>query len=223
MRNNEIRYERKWELSNFDVNSIILRIHRSNFNFSQNFQERSVNSIYFDDKNLSSIYQNLDGLNKKIKYRVRWYGERKIIFDPKIEIKSKQGFITLKKIHELADTNDLKFDFNGINKLKNLVNDFFENKKILIPITSTHYNRYYFISSNNLIRATLDTEISSSSLYKHCNPFIKKNFKRKIFELKYPKKLDNFVRSKIQNLFPRLTKSSKYIFSSVDKSNFYSV
>ena len=25
MRNNEIRYERKWELSNFDVNSIILK------------------------------------------------------------------------------------------------------------------------------------------------------------------------------------------------------
>ena len=64
-------------------------------------------------------------------------------FWSKIEIKSTS--FTLKKIHELADTNDLKFDFNGINKLKNLVNDFSKIKKfwyntalIIIDIISSH-------------------------------------------------------------------------------------
>ena len=90
MKVSEIRYERKWELRNYDVNTIVLKIYKSNFLFSELYEKRFVNSIYFDDKNFTSIYQNLDSLNNKIKYRVRWYGEKNKILNPKLEIKSKR-------------------------------------------------------------------------------------------------------------------------------------
>jgi hypothetical protein len=223
MKASEIRYERKWELRNYDVNTIVLKIYKSNFLFSELYEKRFVNSIYFDDKNFTSIHQNLDGLNDKIKYRVRWYGGKNKILNPKLEIKSKRGFINCKHVSSLKNLHDIYFNFNGIKKLTDSVNKYFNNKKILIPITSTHYERYYFISSNNLIRATLDTSISSSSLYKYCNHQFKKNFARKIFELKYARGLDDYVKNNIKNSFSRLSKSSKYIFSSVDKSNNYSI
>ena len=142
---------------------------------------------------------------------------------PKLEIKSKRGFINCKNVSSLDNLHDIYFNFNGIKKLTDTVNKYFKNKKILIPTTSTHYERYYFISSNNLIRATLDTLISSSSLYKHCNHQFKKNFERKIFELKYACSLDDYVKNNIKNFLSRLSKSSKYIFSSVEKSNNYSI
>ena len=223
MKTSETRYERKWELRNYDVNTIILKIYKSNFLFRELYKKRFVNSIYFDDKNFTSIHQNLDGLNDKIKYRVRWYGKKNKIFNPKLEIKSKRGFINCKNVSSLDNLHDIYFNFNGIKKLTDTVNKYFKNKKILIPTTSTHYERYYFISANNLIRATLDTLISSSSLYKHCNHQLKKNFERKIFELKYACSLDDYVKNNIKNFLSRLSKSSKYIFSSIEKSNNYSI
>ena len=48
-----------------NINKIILAIYRSNFNFISSFPDRIVNSIYFDDINLSSITDNLDGVTKK--------------------------------------------------------------------------------------------------------------------------------------------------------------
>ena len=45
------------------------------FFFKEQYQNRKVNSIYFDDLNYSSIKQNLDGVSDKKKYRIRWYGD----------------------------------------------------------------------------------------------------------------------------------------------------
>ncbi len=44
--------------------------------------------------------------------------------------------------------------------------DFLKNK---ISISSTHYNRLYFVSSKNNIRATLDFNINYFNLQKHSN------------------------------------------------------
>ena len=53
------------------------------------YSPRMVNSIYYDDMNLSNISQNLAGISKRVKYRVRWYGENNSLKNPHFEIKSK--------------------------------------------------------------------------------------------------------------------------------------
>ena len=95
------RFERKWFYDYMNIHSLLSGIYRSNFNFSEAFPLRQVNSIYFDDTEYSSIYQNLDGVTEKKKLRVRWYGDKKIIIDPVIEIKSKKGFIVKKRLSKL--------------------------------------------------------------------------------------------------------------------------
>ena len=93
------RYERKWAVGgNVDTNAFLIAISRSNFMFTESYSARNINTIYFDDTNFSSIYENLDGVSYKKKYRLRWYGDPEIISKPQLEIKSKIGLITASKI-----------------------------------------------------------------------------------------------------------------------------
>ena len=44
------RYERMWEIgNNLDTNAFLIAISRSNFAFTESYNARNVNTIYFDD------------------------------------------------------------------------------------------------------------------------------------------------------------------------------
>ena len=78
MKTSETRYERKWELRNYDVNTIILKIYKSNFLFRELYKKRFVNSIYFDNFNHDAFSENLSGISIRKKTRLRWYDDQKI-------------------------------------------------------------------------------------------------------------------------------------------------
>ncbi len=216
------RFERKWFYENVDVNSLLQGIYKSKFNFFESFPLRKVNSIYFDDNELTSIYQNLDGIAEKKKLRVRWYGKKNIITNPVIEIKSKKGFIVNKQTILMNIKKPLPFNDNSINKIKKIISNKIDLAKSLVPTISTHYERYYFISANSNVRATLDKNLSSSMLYKYCNYKVLKNFKYKVLEIKYSLEYDSYVRKNLKNIDSRLSKSSKYVTFSTTTSKVYS-
>ena len=97
--NNDLlkRYERKWVFNTIDHNQLFILLNRSNFFFSNQFTDRQVNSIYFDDEHYTSIKQNIEGISEKKKYRLRWYGDFRNIKNPTFEIKAKKGFEVIKK------------------------------------------------------------------------------------------------------------------------------
>ena len=84
------RYERKWVFRNINSLELIKSLLRSKFMFNFQYEKRKVNSLYFDDINLSSIRENLDGVSMKTKYRVRWYGDKEKILNSNFEIKKKK-------------------------------------------------------------------------------------------------------------------------------------
>ena len=211
------RLERKWMLENVDVNSFFIAIYRSSFLFSETYKSRNINTIYFDDVNFSSIRENLDGVSRKKKYRLRWYGNSQIISMPQFEIKTKIGFVTKKITYPIEINEKIKFNITGINKITNIILNKFEIKKNIFPILSTHYLRNYFVSSNKYIRATFDRNLKSHQIYGFRNLDFKKDFKNLIFEIKYDRKFDDYVRKNLHNISARLTKSSKYISSAFDK------
>ena len=96
--NENFRYERKFiinnKISNLNIESILTS---SKLIFSQHFEDRIVNSIYFENKELSSITENFDGLNLK-KIRLRWYGDSNSIKNSSLEIKLKQGLLNKKNL-----------------------------------------------------------------------------------------------------------------------------
>ena len=71
--NNDLfRYERKFILEKFSINSLEdLKIYTP-ANLYEKYQERIVNSIYFDNLSFSLAYANIDGISNKLKVRIRY-------------------------------------------------------------------------------------------------------------------------------------------------------
>jgi len=57
-----LRIERKWVFRKIDHLLVLNSLLRSKFFFKYHYPSRRINSIYYDDINLSNITQNLDGI-----------------------------------------------------------------------------------------------------------------------------------------------------------------
>ena len=217
-----IRFEKKWLFKNTLYPEILLSLYRSNFFFKEQHSSRLINSIYFDTNNLDCINDNLDGVNIRKKFRVRWYGNNKTLNFPNLEIKCKKNFETYKKIISLDRFKNFDLTKNGnIELLTQYINTKVLLNVNLKPINLIHYQRLYLISSNKLIRATLDYNIKSKKIINFINPFFA-NFNDVILELKYDTNLDNYVRNNLNQMNTRYSKSSKYVNYSLFPSNNFS-
>ena len=212
-----LRYERKYIIP-FSYKSIIPEfLITSKLRFTPQYQDRIVNSIYFDTANLQFFYDNINGFNKRRKFRIRWYGDPNFIKKPVLEVKIKNVNLGKKLIFpvEYNQKSNFQFDIPNINeiieKLK-IPQNLSETLKYLNPILFVSYNRKYFKSKLLECRLTVDSEIEYKSINIRTHSFQKlHNNKNLIMELKYPSNLDLRKLSLLLNFPIRITKSSKYI------------
>ena len=210
-RNKNFRFERKW-LFNTNYIDLLNKTFKSKFNFKIQHPKRTVNSLYFDDHNYTSVKENLDGLTNKYKVRLRWYGKNNhLIFNSKLEIKIKKNFLNYKILYNMRNLNNKNLKkLNDVKFITNKVNDIL--KKNLIPTVTTHYERLYLISFNKKIRATIDYDLKGSNFfYFNYNPVYKKT-RNLVLELKYGKKFDDYVRKNCDSISSRYSKNSKYVY-----------
>jgi|TARA_B110001452_G_scaffold246663_1_gene232139 hypothetical protein len=217
---NKNRYERKWVFKNINYLQVFNLLIRSKFYFKKHYPLRKINSIYYDDHNLSCIKHNLDGVSERVKYRVRWYGEDKFLNNPNFEIKMKKGFEVAKKLFPLKNFNNCSAN-NNFNELTSYINKEIMPSKNLLPTVIIKYERIYLVSSDNLIRATIDYQVKSKKIFNFRNNFFV-NFSDVILELKYDPNLDWIVRKNFDSFNVRLSKNSKYINCSLNRYQYLS-
>lgn len=202
--NKSYRYERKYIIEFNFLSSFLSNI--LSLNFISSYPNRRVNNIYIDDYNFSSLRDNFDGLSKRNKYRIRWYGNSFDESDKTLEIKSKNEFLNSKRFHKIKSMK--------LNCIEN-VNDFFlkfkerlkkEELQLIFgkrPTLFNSYERLYFENKIEKIRLTID-----KGLFFH-SPITKMSYNEKfiIVEIKYDKDVP-FV-----NLLNKLkyTRYSKYV------------
>mgnify|MGYP001270819238 CR=1 FL=1 len=212
------RYERKFFISDMSTSEVesTIKIHPSIF--SSIFHSRFINNIYFDSYDLSSYYDNVEGSERRVKVRLRWYGELfGKIEKPTLEFKIKNGILG-KKISCKLPSFEFKrgFDLDMLRPiiLKSKISDICKielNDKI--PTLVNRYSRKYFISDDNRFRITLDNNQSFYQVGPKNNYFLKKvdDKSNTILEIKYSINDDDKA-NRISNFFPfRLSKSSKYV------------
>jgi SPX domain protein involved in polyphosphate accumulation len=218
------RFERKWVYKNFDHLSLISELIKSNLFFNKQYPNRKVNSIYFDDIHYSSIIENLDGISEKKKIRIRWYGQKDQLTSPILEIKSKKGFETIKETYEISELDGLKFNnLKNLELIKNTINSKNKTKNIIYPVLTTNYEREYFISNNEQIRATVDYDLKSIKIKNFSQIELIKNFASLcILELKYSTNIDKFVRQNLKEITLRLSRNSKFINSAFETPSYFS-
>ena len=214
---NDFRFEKKWVFTKLDKVTLFSNLINSKLFFREQYSERTVNSVYFDNLDLKSAFDNLDGVSNREKFRVRWYGNNTKIFNnPILENKIKKNFQGYKIFFKLNDFDKKKLDNENLFQLTKSVNKLILNKN-LYPISMTNFKRIYLISANNEIRATLDFDLQ----YKKLNNYIENFFTKVediVLEFKYPASMDTYLRKQISGI-TRISKNSKYINSLM--SNIY--
>ena len=212
------RYERKFFVTDMSTTEIESSIKINPYMFSNIFQPRYINNIYFDSYDLNNYYDNVEGSEKRIKIRIRWYGDLfGYISNPTLEFKVKNGILGKKISCKLPSftfnskfTNDIFKEIIENSNISNLCRIKLSDK---VPTLLNRYERKYYISENKKFRITIDKNQSFYQIGPRNNLFLNKidDNSNTIIELKYS--IENDISAnKITNYFPfRLTKSSKYV------------
>jgi len=200
------RIERKISLNSGQINYLISTIYE--LGFSEIFKPRNITSFYFDDSIMSTARDNIDGVQRRLKFRMRYYDGH--YMSNSREIKIKDGFIGYKLTNKSSSENSLEdcLKYSGI-----YFNQYSDS--YLKPSAKVKYSRKYFTHPSG-VRCTYDTNIDTCRVSdNHFYQGNKNNYE--VIEFKYPPELDDFFRKHIWTLLSRYslrgTKSSKYVRS----------
>lgn len=214
------RYERKFIFISDYLEDLVDLLYLNSFCFSEIYERRQVNNVYFDDNCLNFYKQNVSGVGEREKYRLRWYGDQfSEISNPTVEVKRKFGEVGDKLSFKIKD---FKYNLNSGNawELQQLVlaalsteEELVNNLILLNPTLYNSYERRYFLSGCEKFRVTLDYH---QQFY---NPVID-NYQESIktidtrivvLELKYDITNDFEARKISQQFGSRVSRNSKYV------------
>ena len=214
----EGRYERKFILDHSSLLQFELLVKLHPFLFTETYSQRNVNNIYFDSLDFSSYTDNLAGLSKRVKVRIRWYGDFfGEITSPVLELKIKNQDVGYKLSFTLVPftltrQSHLSF-FADVFERSHLPPWVLSGLKHFHLSLLNSYKRKYFVSFDKHFRLTLDSALCyyhvgvKGSFIIHTH-MIRDSY---ILELKYDQQYDSDAQ-RITSFFPfRFSRSSKYI------------
>ena len=216
---NEYRNEKKFLLYKVSRKALFFQYKLSNLLLSQSYPDRWVNNIYFDNINMDSFNQSIEGQSKRTKVRLRWYGDFHNLKNPLLELKSKIGHKNIKKSVMIKDKliygKSLSQFFNNLINSKGLPESFRYLLKELRPVLANRYFRSYHLSANNKYRVTTDTSLSFVNLITSSlnSLYWKKQKDVSIVELKFKKSDDHIVNFMTETCSRyRMSQISKYTY-----------
>jgi hypothetical protein len=153
------RFENKFCCTLRDIDSVYSWICRSPHFIRKQFPDRNVNNIYFDWFNLSDASDNLIGLGRREKLRLRWYGPAESRASMRLERKIKRDLLGAKQILEVGE-----LQLRGMSRTalaQALVNAHERptaaDLRLRNPTVRNRYLREYFIDAEERIRITVDS------------------------------------------------------------------
>jgi len=210
-----MRTETKYLLSclkHAKVEQDLLQVGFSRDRFSQSILGYNVNSLYFDDRKLTTFYAKTDGISRRFKVRLRYYSDEAEAFN--LEIKHKDGNAGWKS--RFSFTRKEIFDF--FDSRTNKFNDFIElNYPTFSPSLFVSYKRVAM--DGNVAgdpRISFDTDISWSAPPQSSKQWasLEKNIllpaQQIILEIKSSEKLPRKIVKIIQKNNLKWVENSKY-------------
>ncbi len=207
---NKFRYELKFVLNELQFNELLVLIKQQKFN--KQFPKRTVKSLYFDNNEYSSVKDNISGISKRKKIRLRWYD--KSDKPPIIEIKKRSGRVGNKLNIKAPFFNGEEIEVLSANRISRILKKSNYNQYIsnLNPTLFVVYNREYMVS-NEGIRLTIDKKIQFSPV-SHFNPVCKQKkirYNKNIVEIKFPIDKKNSINKILKQTGLAPSRHSKYL------------
>ncbi len=218
----EFRTELKHHINYHDylvIKSRISKFLSLDENVSENGYEYFIRSIYFDNYNDTALREKLDGLNKRHKYRIRFYNDNHSFI--RLEKKSKINGLCKKDSCPITKEQVLKIIDNDIGFLIDsdiplFHNLYFEMRaNLLKPKTIVDYDREAYIYKTGNVRITFDKNLRSGLV---SNDIFNKDLSRltladqnnMILEVKYDEFLPEVILDFLQLGERTKTSISKY-------------
>lgn len=207
------RYERKFCPPESSVEELRVVIMRHPCCFYEQYPERVVNNVYFDTPALDCYHAHVDGLGRRSKYRLRWYGESdRGPVSPVLEIKRRQGEVGDKLSFPLPDVQDAAS--LGSGTMVSGLGDGIMPETLsllaprLLPVLLNRYRRSYFKSACGRFRLTVDEALSFACPGDRASAL---EYRGLVVELKYDQAQAGDV-SAVAQAFPwRFCRFSKYV------------
>lgn len=188
--------------------------------FDKVYPGRMVNSTYFDTPALKSAADNLSGVSRREKYRLRWYGSNEAPYGCRYETKQRVGNLGNKQ------TRKANFDRGVLAEqcipllnevmVADEVSGFWKEFPVLKPTLRVQYHREYYEALDG-IRLTLDDQLEFFSVPENCAAEVPgilevREFPVKIVELKFQPERRDEVSQLLEDFpfYPR--RCSKYVF-----------
>ena len=215
---NDFRYEKKFYIENKSYGEIVWLIKHNPAIFKEIFYERRINNLYLDSISFKNYNNHLDGNSKRLKVRIRWYGELfGLTKNPLLELKIKNNELGRKCRFKLKEFSlDKNFSYKKLQEIfkkSNLPKWLIEKLNFSRPVLLNSYSRKYFISSNKKHCITLDRDITFYRILGNGNFFGEKITNKEGYVLEIKCEYKNFEKTKdITKYFPfRIIAHSKYI------------
>ncbi|MBM3881598.1 MAG: polyphosphate polymerase domain-containing protein [Verrucomicrobia bacterium] len=214
-----LRYERKWVASPLSLIEVLAVVRRHPALFVEVYPPRCINNIYFDTPGLADYHAHVNGIARRCKTRIRWYGDLDgDIARPVLELKVKRGLLGWKEQYALPRLRLPGVGTGGMN-LRPWVEALSEanlRDRLLShqPVLLNRYQRRYFRSSDRGYRLTVDWGLE----FRRYDGVDGAPFGRTaaadpiVLELKYERgQAEGFER--VARALPfRLTRFSKYVY-----------
>jgi SPX domain protein involved in polyphosphate accumulation len=219
MKMNNYRYEIKFSLDERSY-SEAMRWLKADTHAIKKYDDRCVNSIYFDDSNYSSVRDNISGFTHRTKHRLRWYNNKESSngeTSPAFEKKIRNGRLGRKETIPLIGlknnflSDSLHIIESNVRLELQKANVIFDN--YYTSVLAIKYLREYYEDDFGL-RITFDKDIEFShidGLNCKLSSCPKLKYGRCIMELKFNADLKNYVSQLLSALNISPTRNSKYL------------
>ena len=130
------------------------------FGFIQPYPDRRINNVYFDTFDYRAYADNLAGVSERNKVRYRWYGDSAGPAAGQLEIKQKRNHFGWKQRFPVAEapysgTEGWRAIRENIRRQLPQAGRLWLDQNPL-PVMINRYDRRYFATPDNRIRATID-------------------------------------------------------------------
>ena len=210
----DYRYEIKFVLDNARLADVMQWLY-NNTSANKSYDNRMVNSIYFDDVDFSSVRDNLAGIAQRNKLRLRWYGNQKNSL-PIFEVKTKNGRLGNKTTYPINSikNNIMKLNIDQITSkcIKDLAMHDIIFDKHIVPTLQVNYDREYYETHDN-IRITIDQDIKflDTQLHAILNENNSFSYPFQVMEIKFEPSMKDKVAKLIKSLHITPKRHSKYL------------
>lgn len=209
------RYETKFCCTLHHIDAVYSWIYRSPHFIKKQYGDRYVNNIYFDWFNLSDASDNLIGLGRREKLRLRWYGDERARVPMRLERKIKRDLLGTKHITEIGE-----FQVAGLSREQLAValeavraNPVDIDLRLRNPVIRNRYLREYFVDASKRVRITVDRQQAFYSVDSYSDVLRgnRVDYPVYVIEVKYDKE-DLPVVKQLMDGFPlRPVRHSKYL------------